>query len=213
MARFGLILIAILGIPAGCVRAQSVAQGPESPAILGLISQTAGFGGCRRIDHTEVWKRSVYSAVVVIEGMCFREHADTAMALVALDSAGQVYVLNSPSGLAFMLRMHPYRLPSQARVLPYAVAALAMSGAIHPLDTLVESTLRISDKKLAQMGVARDRLRKSSRVMQNLLNGFEVAVTTLGPGGLSSIRAIVDADSGFVTMTTIENWKDSSRKN
>lgn len=170
------------------------------------LPRLGGVGGCDSIDYRETRHYDLHPGLTFVEGTCVREHGDTARGIVAVDSAGQVYLLNNPSGLEFMLRVHPAKPLGRAQALDYVASALAMMGAINLGDTVVPFSAAIPDSVLMRAGVTRSELMDSSRVLRELSRGYEVAVTTWGPGGLTASIAIVHSDSGFVRVTSRRNW-------
>jgi hypothetical protein len=69
-----------------------------------------------------------FPGVQFVEGTCTLEHGDLARPLVGVDSAGQIYVLDSPSGFQFLTRQHPPVQLDSSTAVQYARTALVMMG-------------------------------------------------------------------------------------
>lgn len=93
-----------------------------------LWAQVAHSGGCFGYFEAVVDSSRFFPGVSIINGTCTAEHGNTLHAVAAVDSAGVVYVLDSPSGFAFLRLRHPPRLDSSADRLEYARQAMIFSG-------------------------------------------------------------------------------------
>lgn len=93
-----------------------------------LWAQAAHPGGCFGFFEAVVDSSSFFPGVSIVNGTCTAEHGDTLHAVAAVDSAGVVYVLDGPSGFAFLRLRHPPRLDPLADLLEYARQAMIFSG-------------------------------------------------------------------------------------
>src|SRR5690606_17248580 len=60
------------------------------------------------------------------------EHGDEARAFVAVDSAGVIFLLDSPSGFNFLTRRHPVSGLDSSNVLEYAERLARVSRSLSP---------------------------------------------------------------------------------
>src|SRR6266852_1836828 len=105
-----------------------VAQGEDRAVREALLAQVVGMGGCAELTTTGRVTFRFFPGVQFIEGTCTLEHGDMARPLVGVDSAGQIYVLDSPSGFQFLTRQHPPIQLDSSTAVQYARTALVMMG-------------------------------------------------------------------------------------
>jgi hypothetical protein len=210
ISGIGLTLYSALLAVSGCGH-QSGSPAGQDIIMNGLLAQVTGMGGCFNINKLETHKISFFPSLTFDEGSCLLEHGDTANALIARDDAGQVYLLDNKSSFDFLLRMHKPPLVERDSAVTYVVFALRMMGEINQRDTLVKVSSALTDSVLVEHGVARRELRESSRLLQSGSRSYQVAIMTMGPGGISDCVAILYPDSGIVRLVSKNNWRIAER--
>lgn len=179
----------------GTANAQVVAQSSVRNA---LLAQVIGFGGCYGLDVTTDTAFRFFPTVRFTVGTCILEHGDTARPIVARDSSGVLYVLDSPSAFQFLVRQHPPVGLDSSTAVDYAKVALAMQGKL-PLQ--------------ARMFTGREPIDSLCKAVDVVCGGLQLpGVTRLGHRGVtvrltaftsstlySESGAILYLDSGFVS--------------
>lgn len=169
-----------------------------------LTTQTA-LSACQEVTGRATLRFELHPGLTFVEGTCAVPHGEVARTLVAVDRDGQVYQLGSRAGHDVLVRMHPPAPFGRDRALEYARLALAMQGAIDPAETLVLRTSAIPDSIVAAAGVPRRSLPDSSRV-EAWDGGFDVTLTTMGPGEVTAVSAVIKAPSGVLRILSRMRW-------
>ena len=174
-----------------------------------LLAQTTGVGGCfGSIERTEQVEEPALPGVRVIRGECTLEHGDTAAAFVAVDSAGVVYVLGSPSAFQYLLRRHPARGLDSSSVLGYAQRAGWYTGSLPTWVTLVPHAEQLPDSILRRTRTKRRGLRVPG-VERRSGAGFVVALLGYGPEVIVTRRYHVLPTGGIVELDSDDRFVPS----
>jgi hypothetical protein len=169
-----------------------------------LRVQVEGFGGCSGDIVRRDTTNPHFPNVRFVQGMCLLEHGDTVFPLVAVDGAGVVYVLDSPSGFNFLARMHKAVGLDSSTALAYVADALVMSGVLGRSDKTVRDRRELTRNVLTRFGVAASEV-PATRIRQSVRNGYLMAITTLGPFRLTTQDVLVYM-SGRVRVITRKEW-------
>lgn len=165
--------LALLFAPAILAAAQSTTP----PAIqTALRAELAGPGMCFAVSSAAAPISEFFDELRFYRGVCRSEHGDSMSAIVARDSAGLMYLLDSPSGWRFLLSMHPPNSSRMTRPREYAAAALEMQGELRDSPTIFKrkSGLALNSACLAVARTAtgeNDREIGRKRVIRLLLVG------------------------------------------
>jgi hypothetical protein len=146
-----------------------------------------------------------FPAVRLIRGACASEHGDTMQALVAVDDAGIVYVLGSPSSFNFLLRRHPLSGLDSTNVVEYVRQALSMMGEMVDDPRTVLSPQEIPGD-IRPRPIASVLEAPLSRVVGVQDGRFTVSLWILSTGRLSQYVATVNLQ-GHLTMGRTDLWK------
>ena len=131
VATGGMLLLCACG-----PKANRAVDAYESPAttqrlvIEGLLAQSQGLGGCDTITAVHTEREAYFPNVEFYRGVCLREHGDTAVHRVAIDSAGQIYLLDSPSSYRFLLRRHKPAGVDSTNAVKFALLSLQIMGEV-----------------------------------------------------------------------------------
>jgi hypothetical protein len=158
------------------------------------------------MDQIDTVRQPHFTGLTFVEGQCQLEHGAIAAARVAVDQNGQIFLLDNPSGFAYMVRLHPPSGIDSVAAVEYAYSALRMTGKLSARDTLLASMSSIPDSLLKRLELDRPQLPSKSRVLQLLNDGFRVAVVTLGPAGLRMHEVVVYSSSGEVRELDTRDW-------
>jgi hypothetical protein len=153
--------------------AQPMALLSQRPAVLdsplggvvedALRAQVFLPGGCfGELASTVVRQPEAFPAVTVITATCLAEHGDTLFATAGVDTAGVVYVLDSPSAWAFLLRRHRPMFSDTTDFLEYTREGLVYSGEISAAADVIQDASELPGEIPA--GVVRRARRYRSRV-------------------------------------------------
>jgi hypothetical protein len=104
-----------------------------------FLARFGAWGGCGDVGVIDTVANEYIASAVLIRGRCVAEHGDTLSALIAVDTAGHVFLQNSVTDLAYLLRRHPLRRGVAASSVEYALFALKLSGTVPPAATLVRT--------------------------------------------------------------------------
>ncbi len=190
-----------------CVLESAVACRPtpdrDSYVQHGLLAQVSGFGGCAAMEDTRVLDQSFFSAITLIQGSCTLEHGGVANPVVGVDETGMVFVLDSPSSFAFMIRTNRPVVP-EADVVAYARMSLGLMGILGADDTLIQPE-GVPQALLDSLGLVAPQLNRTE-VGRKLGTGLEVGVTTLGPSTLATALLLVYPSTGEVRVIETKQW-------
>ena len=204
--RFSLVLAVV--VPA-LMPPPITGQGTDSAIVNALMAQVEGLGGCTDLGHVRQTKSRFFPQVELFEGLCLLEHGDTARPLVARDSAGLIYVLDSPSSFRFLIRQHhPVGLDSTAAV-PYAHQALVMMGKMAPEARLAANPGEVPSKLCHDTGFVCSGLFRTHAED----NGRTVFLTAFTESSIFSAGPVLlELSTGFVSFAGVqERWKGGSR--
>ena len=131
--RVAALLLTILGgVPA------LLAQDRRDTAVRdALLAQLFGPGGCTDLGSQREIDDPFFPAVRIVEGRCVAEHGDEARAFIAIDSAGVIFLLDSPSGFNFLTRRHPVSSLDSSNAVEYAERVARLSRSRLPRLQLV----------------------------------------------------------------------------
>lgn len=169
-----------------------------------LLAQVSGFGGCTMIEETRVLEKPFFPSLTFIQGRCTLEHGDIAHPVVALDQAGMVFVLDSPSAFAFMIRAHRPSV-SEDELIAYATTSLTLMGELGIADTTLQPA-GVPQRLLDSLGLVAGQLYRTE-VRRRLGTGFEVGFTALGPNTLTTALLIVYPSSGEIRIIDVKRWR------
>jgi hypothetical protein len=147
-------------------------------------------------DTTEVPQ---FSGIRAILGRCVLEHGDTAAVVVGVDSAGIIYLLDSPTGFRFLLRRHPVAQVAADSLVEYAALALTFTGNLAPGSRVVYDAGDLPPAVLEASGVSREEVTLSG--VQKFPHGADVVwVSAITRGVLRTFGVVVDRKSGDIVV-------------
>jgi hypothetical protein len=108
----------------------SVAQNAPAPTVVrqAVRAMLGGPGQCIDPPNIRETQSAFFGSVRLYRGSCLSEHGDTVVALAALDSLGNTYLLDSPSSWRFLTAMHTPNVTRLDHPRAYAAIALEMQG-------------------------------------------------------------------------------------
>lgn len=171
-----------------------------------LGAELHGFGGCDTIVVEPAQPIGYSRDLRFVRGSCTLEHGEASEAFVALDKQGQVFLLGTRAGFAFMIALHPSPALDSSAVLHYAAGAVRLQGAALNAPRLVMQASTLPDSLLDRMGVERSELWSSSRVLGRAGGGYEVALLLAGDGALANVTAMVYPADGMVEVMVHRRW-------
>lgn len=193
------VLLALLAL---AIPGALAAQAPSAAVRDALLSQVAGFGGCRALDSIAPFETAFFPGVRFWVGSCNLEHGAVTSVIAATDSAGQVYVLDSQSAFVFLVRRHrPVALDS-ANALAYTQLALTMQGKL-PWG----ARLLTSRSNPPRMLCARTRVACDGLYLSHAADGGRIVYLTAYTNDAiySAGPVAVDLNSGRVTAA-VSMW-------
>jgi hypothetical protein len=184
------LLMLLGGSTRGLHAQQNVRSAPAQRAAIedALLAQASGPMGCSTLQSVTDTAIVFFPSVRILTGRCIAEHGDTLRSFVALDSAGILYLLDSPSGFAFLLKRHRPALGSSADLAEYVRAALVFSGRLSGDGRVVRSIA----------GIPAD----VPRGIAHRYGGYTTAAASSGNGRLS-LRVLMDRRGGLATYSAV----------
>jgi len=159
-----------------------------------LLAQVLGFGGCLELERVDTVIPQFFPTARILQGSCEAEHGDTLLPRAAADDLGLVYVLDSPSGFAFLIRRHHPVAIDSANALEYGHEVLHMTG-----DLTIPSRLITGQGDLPQelrADLARRGVTALSEISEDRAGRFRLWMVVLTGSRLSAFNVLVDRGTG-----------------
>jgi len=169
-----------------------------------LLSQVSDAGGCDTVGTIRRLPSPNFPGVELLEGVCELEHGDTAWALVGVDSASTLYLLDSPSAFRFLRRVHPGEIDSTA-VVPYALMAIRMMGYADYGATVIREPSELRSSLLVRLKVQAGLL-PLTRVREVGRWSYMVDLLLQYPDEITAIGVVVNKRNGFVSVVEEIDW-------
>jgi hypothetical protein len=150
-----------------------------------------------------------FPSVMVYRGHCLGEHGNSVSRLVAIDSAGVLYLLDSPSAFRLLILRHPPLDPTRdsLTLVNYAMTALVMRGVIDAEAKVVTGAADVPAGVLAGMP-ANQRASLSTRIIQRG-HSTRLRVITIAAGLIETHDVFVQGD-GEVDSASRDVWRPSN---
>ncbi|HET8648743.1 MAG TPA: hypothetical protein VFL95_01775 [Gemmatimonadales bacterium] len=208
MLLAGLVIVATF---AGCRHGPST-HGEEamvqavSPDLVtdAILAQTSGPGGCVSVAALDSARNSYFPDVDFIHGYCVGEHGDTLQGIVAVDSSGVLYLLDSPSAYRLLARRHPPVVPhldgaDTAAVLDYVRNGLVLMGYMSPPARFARSAAAVPRVALQASGLTAAQI-PGTFIESNTGPALAVWVTAVTPTTVEILKALVVKAGGDIQV-------------
>lgn len=194
MTRFRVVLL--LASAFGCVpESQTPYSGIASEALEARLEVPGGCLGQTILTDTVLSR--FFQETVFLRGRCIAEHGDSVAATVGIHHQVGVFLLDSPTDVAFMVRQEPVQSLDSTNAVDYAAEVMRFMGRLPYGSQLVmdgEELARVVESQHIIAGPTR-----ATGFLGTVGPGFDVRLVSSGPDGLRSIGVLLGPDGSVTT--------------
>jgi hypothetical protein len=178
----------------------------EDAVLDAFAAQLVSPAGCTRVDSIARWESTVFPpSVHFFQAQCESLHGGTDRALVAVDSSGLVYPLDSPTMFRFLAERNGFARLGVADPLRFAYEALLLSGAVPLGSTVVgRECSNVPDEALATLQEQCWNLRP---IILSRSEAFTHVYVTISTQRQVIRFSVTSNDRGFVAVTPTMFWQ------